>query len=584
MREVGEISLKHVCINTTQGRQRAESAFDELATAQRTLADGLSELQALRESALHQRSRQPSDAGDQAAREPAADAAAPVPGDAGARAGDEGLLDGGAEGVQGVGAGAAEGGEAPGESSQGHASLVNLDGVRGAQGGGAAGLEGEEGGEEVGGGEGENGLGVSADAEGVAVCGERAGGEDGEEGGGDSRAAGAEGAGGAGWGLSESGEEGDAGAQARRMQGGESRDTLSLSGSNDGSGRAAHEEPSRADCDTGRRGSGEFEGAQRECGGVGAGGRGGVGAKDRGGVAGDEARAARAGGTSESHLIPGAERSDSGTLRGGAAEGGGAAGQAAGADESSITLSLPVYDALCARLERLEVQFLAAQRDTLEAAHAVASVASVSRPSSTLSNARPSRSTIEPRSLSSLSQAQARGELRRDGDVTGSWSEAEEGSRGLEWGEEEDRDDEEEEDSDDDVVELMNPRYTPPPGGHPYTSPWEGRRPGAVEGAHGAPSEPAGMSASAVTSHEPGSGRAPFIHYVPGHFAAAGQAPGGAGDESGEAGVAGSQASTSVEAGGGGSLLKRRVTEVSDDVSMSQDADAGEVWGLGFRV
>ena len=36
------------------------------------------------------------------------------------------------------------------------------------------------------------------------------------------------------------------------------------------------------------------------------------------------------------------------------------------------------FDALCERLERLERQFLAAQRDTEEAAHAVASVASVS--------------------------------------------------------------------------------------------------------------------------------------------------------------------------------------------------------------
>ena len=54
------------------------------------------------------------------------------------------------------------------------------------------------------------------------------------------------------------------------------------------------------------------------------------------------------------------------------------AGVAAAGDagETSITLSMPVYDALCARLERLEVQFLAAQRDTQEAAHAVASVVS----------------------------------------------------------------------------------------------------------------------------------------------------------------------------------------------------------------
>lgn len=139
----------------------------------------------------------------------------------------------------------------------------------------------------------------------------------------------------------------------------------------------------------------------------------------------------------------------------------------------------------------------------------------------------------------------------RDGNVTGSWSEAEEGLRGLEWGEEEEREEEEEEeDSDDDVVELMNPRYTPPPGGHQYMPP------------------PAAPSA-ALAGLDTGGGQvrrgdANYVHYVPGSIPPANRS---GSDLSGDGG---GQHESSQRREDGGPPPKRTVTDVSDEVSLFQ--------------
>ena len=137
--------------------------------------------------------------------------------------------------------------------------------------------------------------------------------------------------------------------------------------------------------------------------------------------------------------------------------------------------------------------------------------------------------------------------------MTGSWSEAEEGSRGLEWGEEEDREEEEEEDdSDDDVVELMNPRYTPPPGAHQYMPPTA------------APSAPAGLNAGGDQLRNVEAYCTHHVH-VPGSYP-----PSNMSATSDVSGDSGGRAESVRGREEGCSPSKRVVTDVSDEVSLFQ--------------